>query len=365
MGKSKNDGATSAPKNEVSLAERFEKKVAEFQEDYANEMVGFAVQARDLSTGKREYLYSAIQEAYCIGSELMLPENKQVLDKLLVAHSLPTEVREGTNRWMPITNLLFGKWVTSEKTGARSFEVDKSAKKYAVSFRYFEDHEWEPELVADKLRDPHTGKLNSFGKLDGKIQRGLVGTEKWGRYEHREDDPDERATETGRDVLWSKGKPLAIIKGHLNNHPHDRGQYVALWGVQTDVNELSVYGEMVGGSYSRGVEAYLRKASKEVDTFGTKLAKGQEVGKSNRPPKLVAWNIVTPMLEMMVRQLKEVAAGFNEIAGEAVVNSNKVNDKAEVERLLGVGREVKEKHRKIKQEIDRLNDYLQRAIPIG
>jgi hypothetical protein len=348
---------------EARLLKRFEKKVAEFQEGYHTEMESWATQAKSIATGKREYLYGAIQEAYCIGSELRLPENRGVLDKLLSEHGLSTEVREGTNPWMPITNLLFGRWVTGEK-GGRYFEVDKSAKKYAVSFRYFEEHQWEPELVADNLRDPKTGKLNSFGKLDGKQQRGLVGTEKWGRHEHRSDDPDEGAEEFGRDVLWSLGKPLAIIRGHFNNHAHDTNQYVALWGIHRGGDQLAVYGEMVGGSYSRGVEAYLRKAAKEVLSFGDKVASGKAVGKGNRPPQLVGQNVSGPMLQAMVKQLKQTAAEFQEMAGEALANSNKTNDSAEVERLLGASQECKDQRAEVLEQIARVVSYLERSLPI-
>lgn len=296
--------------------ERFEKRVEDFREGVANDATKFRKEAGRLTVNKREALYANIQEAYCIGLELLDPANTETFDALLAKHGLKRDPRKGSNPWMPVANLLFGKWVEDkEAADGWRFKPDFSAKKYAPSFRYFQEHQWDRELIVDGLRDPTTYKLVNFGKGFGK---GLVGTEKLGRHEHRDNADDdqsveEREADTNRDKFWNLGTPLGTIKiNDMTNRAVDDLEYVALWGIaRTDRNPriIEIYGELRGVEYSRTVKSYLDKAEKELRPFLRKhVQEGKPIRKGNTKPKLLNDNILKPLMDSVRKQETTKAA---------------------------------------------------------
>lgn len=311
--------------------ERFEKRVEDFREGVANDAKKFRKEANRLTVNKREALYAKIQEAYCIGLELLDPANAEMFDKLLGKHGLKRDPRKGSNPWMPVANLLFGKWVEDEEAedGWR-FQPDFSAKKYAPSFRYFQEHGWDRELIVDELRDRTTLELVDFGKLDGKSQKGLIGTEKWGRYEHRDNPDDDQSLEdkdadTTRDRFWNLGTPLGTIKiNDMTNRSVDDLEYVALWGIaRTDRNPrvIEIYGELRGVEYSRTVKSYLNKAAKELRPFLRKhIREGKPIRKGNTKPKLLHDNILKPLIDA---ERKQVAVKATQSTPEQPANVSK------------------------------------------
>lgn len=296
--------------------ERFEKRVEDFREGVANDAEKFRKEAGRLAVNKREALYAKIQEAYCIGLELLDPANAETFDKLLAKHGLKRDPRKGSNPWMPVANLLFGRWVEDkEADDGWRFKPDFSAKKYAPSFRYFQEHQWDRDLIVDGLRDPTTYKLVDFGKGFGK---GLVGTEKISRYEHRDNPDDDQSVEdkeadTNRDRFWNLGTPLGTIEiNDMTNRSVDDLEYVALWGIaRTDRNPrvIEIYGELRGIEYSRTVKAYLDKAEKELRPFLRKhVREGKPIRKGNTKPKLLNDNILKPLIDSERKQVAAKAA---------------------------------------------------------
>lgn len=276
-----------------TLAER----VTEFQEGFADETKLIAFQSKKLSATKRETTYGMIQQGYCIAQELMLPESQQAVDELLATHGLTRDKRKGTNPWMAVTNLLFGRWKTTSK-GLTYFEADKSAKKYAASFRYFHDEKWDAETIAFEL-----GRFTSK-----KCGKGLVATERLDREKHRAKDPDDIRVQVNRDWLWNNGTALATIPiEKLTPRAREEFEYVAFWGVR-DGTDINIFGELVGTQYSQAITAFLNRAVTELTAYAMKtFVKNKAVGKGNMKPRLVAENILKAFEEEYRKRLAEAA----------------------------------------------------------
>lgn len=220
-----------------------EEKVVEFQQGHVDEEKQRKQEHR-LKVNNRKALYQTIQQGYIIGSELMLPQNVAELARLLDTHGLQP-AREGTNKWMPVTNLLFGTWQVNKETHKREFIPDRSAKKYANSFRYFHESEWQPDRIAAILMDEN-GVENRIGKHFGK---GLVGTERADIYEHRKEEQDEREKHRKEQVrrFWEGGLGFVpagnASRDLLATLPAQDWTFVALWGVKMGT-DIMLYGPM-------------------------------------------------------------------------------------------------------------------------
>lgn len=160
---------------DVEAANEF---VEEFRQHRESGEGDFTARSSLLARNMRDFRYEIIQRAY--GLALALYEQEAIADALLAKHQLSRDKREGSNPWMPLTNLLFGTWEAGKK-GSNKFVVNLSAKKYANSFRYFYEHGWPVDEIAERLKKhaPTTGinRTKTWG-------RGLVATEKEDRYDH-------------------------------------------------------------------------------------------------------------------------------------------------------------------------------------
>lgn len=220
-----------------------EEKVVEFQEGHVDEDQQRKAENR-LKVNNRKALYQTIQDGYIIASELMLPQNAAELARLLAKHGLQP-ARGNSNPWMPITNLLFGSWVRGKDTTRKTFRPDRSAKKYANSFRYFAESEWEATRIREILIDEN-GIENRIGKHFGK---GLVGTERADIYQHRKEEQDERDKHRKAQVkrFWEGGLGF-IPAGNASREllatlPAQDWQFVALWGVKMGT-DIMLYGPL-------------------------------------------------------------------------------------------------------------------------
>lgn len=111
-----------------------------FRDGWVQSKGARAKENKAFAANKRDKLYRTIQAAYIIAADLMKPSNKALLDELLARHGLKRDKRKGSNPWVATVNLLFGSWVEAKGVKPRSFQVDRSAWKYAASFRFFDEH---------------------------------------------------------------------------------------------------------------------------------------------------------------------------------------------------------------------------------
>lgn len=270
-------GAALAP----SDATRLMNKVEQFREGVKKSTIDAQVAATSLSVAKREGLYAMLQEAFVIASELMQPENTEVLDKLLKQYGIKKDGRPGTNPWMAVVNLLFVRLAKGKK-GKVVVVVDRSAKKYAPVFLCMDKKEVPPEEAADYIM--------AFD--DGNHGRALKGLEKAGRSLNGKE-PDEMQGLQRINHMLKFATPLAVFpRDEMTNRPMNDGEFFTLWGRLIGSN-VHVYGELysIKGSNSRVVQ-YLYKASKEAFDHVKKLVGGTPVGKGNMRPRLIGENIL-------------------------------------------------------------------------
>lgn len=262
------------PQDEKKL-EHFRKKVEGFREELLDTTGDLKIEGAVLTQRKNEHLYATLQEAFVIGTELMRPENRTVLDKLLDEFRIKR--REGANPWTVVVNLLFVKRRKGKK-GEWIVEVDKSAKKYAPAFYYMEQKpdEFPPEEVADRIKE------FSFAK-----EKKLKGLEAAGRQLRGGREPDEQEQFDQVNLLLHSAVPLgAIDRDQLTNRAMQEGEFILLWG-RLIGRQVVVYGEMhaTKGNHGR-VTAYLYQAAKEAFAWTEKrVDDGKEDGKGVMPPR--------------------------------------------------------------------------------
>jgi len=236
------------------------------------------------ASNKRAKLYQTIQTAYGIAAELMKPENEAVLLALLAKHGLKRDERKGSNPWVAPVNLLFGTWVEAKGVKSRAFKADRSAWKYAASFRFFHEHRWPHNEIAERLAN-HTS--NFLGK--SQFGKGLIATQKEDAYRHSRDDADVQDDNNQLKRFIARALPIAELPKHdaLINDGGER-RFVALWGIVVDQTVL-VYGELP--KRSGAVLAQALKAARELeqymDAMQINAEKSPAKRKDPRTPKLI------------------------------------------------------------------------------
>lgn len=270
---------------EVSLFERFKKKVEEFRSELLEDTAEIKLQIAQLTKGKHEHLYATLQEAFVIGSELMLPENAELLGQLLDAYGI--ERRESANPWTAVVNLLFVKRRLGKKA-KWVVEVDKSAKKYAPVFYYMEQKKVVPEEAADYITTFEYAKQTKLKALEtaGRDLRG-------GR------EPDEQEQFDKVNLLLRSVGTLAIIdRDDLSTRVMDDGEFILLWGRLVG-REVVVMGEVNAPKGNHGrITAYLYQAAKEAFAWTKKrVEKGMENGKGCMPPRRISPPMAKKLLE--------------------------------------------------------------------
>lgn len=275
--------------------EQFKRKVEDFRENLLATNGDLKIEAEGLSERKTEHLYASLQEAFVLGTQLMLPENDVLLDKLLEQFGIKR--RQGANPWMAVVNLLFVKRRKGKK-GKWIVEVDTSAKKYAPAFYYMEQkpNEFPPEEVADKI------KAFSYAK-----EKKLKALEIAGRQLRGGREPDEQEQFDQVNLLLQSAVPLgAVDRDELTNREMQDGELLLLWG-RLIGRKVVVYGEMhaTKGNHGR-VAAYLYQAANEAFAWTKKRVEdGKENGIGVMPPRRL-----TP--ETRKRLLKNERKRFNE-----------------------------------------------------
>ncbi len=282
------------PVDEKKL-EHFKKKVEGFREELLNTAGSLKVDAAALTERKNEQLYATLQEAFVIGTELMQPENKALLDKLL--DDFHIKRREGANPWTAVVNMLFVKRRKGKK-GEWIVEVDTSAKKYAPAFYYMEQKpdEFPPEEVADKIKE------FSYAK-----EKKLKGLEAAGRQLRGGREPDEQEQLDEVNLMLQSAVPLgAIDRDELTNRAMQDGEFILLWG-RLIGRQVVVYGEMdaTKGNHGR-VAAYLYQAAKEAFAWTKKrVDDGKDNGKGVMPPRRLTPETREKLLENERKRFSE------------------------------------------------------------
>lgn len=240
---------------------------------------------RTFSANKRDMLYLNIQDAYKVALQLMKAENEDVLNALLARNGLKRDNRKGSNPWVAPVNLLFGKWVKTQRAGAGVSKPDRSAWKYAASFRYFYEHDWQATEIAAQLGKHHPrglGGRRPFG-------RELVATQKEDAFKHGKQDANTQDHNKALKRFVERALPLAEVDKHaaLINDGVKR-QFVALWGIVLD-GKVHVFGELP--NRAEGVLSHALKAAGELDEYMKALEQNatKPPAKQNDPrtPKLV------------------------------------------------------------------------------
>lgn len=135
---------------------------------------------RNLEAKGLKVTWEQIQEAYGIAQRILNPTNQTAYEAILADCGIP-KATEKSNRWLPVTKLLYGRW-NVDKT---EYVLNRSAEKYACAFRHFETNGVPASGVTayvEAFNDPQHGAhlkgieaadraVNGRAKDDAKIDR--------------------------------------------------------------------------------------------------------------------------------------------------------------------------------------------------
>lgn len=214
-----------------------------------DEIKGGAKQAKmeslKFSISTRRALYIQLAQTYVLARDLMADPEK--LHRLLEKNGLKQDNRPNSNPWVAPVNLIFGR----RPEGALSWQIrpNQSAWKYAGSFRFFHENNWQPDAIPSLIE-------NYKSTLGNK----LLGTQLDDQYKYRDTDAD--LAEEKVLIIDFIAQAKSIIKCNKHAILNDDGKpraYVALWGLVVE-GDVHIYGELPNKSDM--VSRYAHKVAK-------------------------------------------------------------------------------------------------------
>lgn len=243
---------------------------------------------RVFSANKRDNLYQRIAAAYGIANQLH--SDTDLLDFVLKEHGLKRDARKGTNPWVPCVNVLFGKWKEADKSGAkrkdRTFNPDRSAWKYASTFRYLGEHQVQPDKAYEYISEFN---MRAYGK-------GLIGIQKADKDAFGSIVPEQPDEIDDLRFFLEKAEPVDVSNVHelLAGAPVESGEFIAVWGHVVE-GKLRLFGALPKGGRKAASRAAI-EAAKDVKRFINEEISFKEKKRKKTPtyPRSVSDTVYAP-----------------------------------------------------------------------
>lgn len=248
-------------------ADNLEKTVMTFRVYQDVEQKAAHERERQFTTNEQKKLYDRLARAFWIADLIMQldEKDKAPLDEQLKANCLQRDMRQKSNPWVAVVNLLFGQ---AQEDG--SLKINRSAYKYAAVFR---------ELKRNKVKPLEAAEFINKYKFDGDTK--LLALELADRhYSGLTEEPVTKKgsistrTNHGYSAYIENVEPFAEIgKEILGSQAVENGDYVVIWGEYRD-GKIKLYGTMPNAVNS--VNPYLDKLNSNFHALANQRREGKK-----------------------------------------------------------------------------------------
>lgn len=260
--------------------------VSAVQRRWSDHSIATKAEAKDFGVRKRTALYAELAIAFRVASQLLEKGNEALFDAILAENGMERDKRRGINPYSTVVRLLFN--------------GDRSAYKYAASFRHMRDQNIDWEGVVTYLE-----------------HYGLAKTERSDRAKYSAGDPDEviKQARLREFISVMPGYGWVSTKALASNVPHEGGQLVALWGI-VRAGQIEVRGSLPVPT-KKVVAHVLKEANERVADVEAEKAEQQRLYEQ----KVELWREQHEQMDSAAEALND--AGFHKDAARC--EANKLN----------------------------------------